>query len=172
MAETPTTTSPPSTSTPAPRSSPPVRVKVAPKPQEQLTAFQALDELRVVLPHGLERRVFPGEWVVSRQGQAIDVLAASSFDQFYEIKTGGLTIPPLAQATLEQRLGIGAAQSVRNLLQAVDRVVDLRIGNVRIEFTPGQMEELKARADKNGWTVKEEVEKIVSHLAGEMFWNA
>jgi hypothetical protein len=171
MPETTTTTGAPSTSTPA-RPSSPLRVKVAPKPQDALTAFQALEEVRVTLPHGLERRVYPGEWIVSRQGQAIDVLAPGAFEQFYEIKTGGLHIPPLAQATLEKQLGIGATSSVRNLLQAVDRLVDLRIGNVRLEFTPGQLEELQARADKNGWTLQEEVEKIVAHLSSEVFWNA
>lgn len=174
------TTKPPSTSTNEPPNDGaipsvgvrPRRINVRQKPSETLTAYQAIHEDSIILPSGLPRKVWPDEWVVCRGAMSIDVLPSAAFEKLYERVEVGLFLPDPIKARLEARLGIGASRNAEELTQAVDRLADIRIGQVRLDFTPGQYAELARKAEKNGITVAEEVERIVHHLAGELFWDA
>jgi len=147
-------------------------IQVRPKVQDSLTAYQLTESEAFTLPSGMGRHGFPGEWVVCRHGVPFDVLPEQSFQLLYEPQVAGLLIPADQTAALVDILGLGACQSPKFLLDAVKRLADLKIGDVSIQFTPGQLEELARKAEKNGHSVQAEVERIVAHLSSEVFWNA
>lgn len=147
-----------------------VRVPVQLKPRDTLFATQATTTEQLTLPNGFGRLVYPGEWIISRQDRVIDVLPESAFAQFYEPVRQGLFVPQTIGASLERTLGIGAMEHPLALLAAVDRLASLHIGTLRIDFTPGQWEELKHRAEKNGTSLEAEIERIVARLREDIFW--
>lgn len=147
------------------------RIPVRQRLPEPLMAYCAVAEDSVIMPAGMSHRVFPGDWVVCRGAHPIDVLSTVAFKKLYEPIEAGMLLPDPAREHLETLLGVGAARTPEALLQAVQRISDLQIGGVHVEFTPGQLEELQRRAESNGRTVQEETERIVRHLSGDVFWS-
>lgn len=150
----------------------PRRIKVRQKPQDTLTAYQTLQEETLTLPTGFAQKVWPGTWVICRGAMPIDLLATARFEQLYEPIHTGLLLPDPMQARLERTLGIGSTRNAEEICLAVERLADIRIGAVRVDFTPGQLEELARKAAKNGISIAEEVQRVVDHLSSEVFWDA
>lgn len=73
---------------------------------------------------------------------------------------------------LEDFLGLGAVQSAPDLLKAISRLASIRVGDIRIPFTPGQIGELQHRAAKRGRTLEAEMQAVVDRIRDEIFYKA
>ena len=83
----------------------------------------------------------------------------------------GLTLTPVELARLETLLGASAPLTPATLYVAVDRLASMRIGDIRIPFTPGQLAELQHRAHKRGRTVEAEMQAVVARIQDELFYQ-
>lgn len=72
---------------------------------------------------------------------------------------------------IEQILGPGLLLNAQDLLDKVRRWAGITIGDVRLDFTPGQLEEIAARAERLGITPEEEVRRIVRRMEEQFFWS-
>ena len=135
-----------------------------------LTAQQILERRPVELPDGTVVHPLKGEWLVSSGSQVIDVV--HDLDDKYAIIEEGLLIPREVCTKLEKTTGVGTTQTLEKFSAAVDRLARIAIGSIRIEFTPGQVEEIKQRATKRGYTVKQELERIVDRIKDEIFYGS
>lgn len=87
------------------------------------------------------------------------------------VSAPGLSLTAIECAQLEDRVGFGATKTAATLLAAVDRLGSIRIGDVRLSFTPGQLRELQHRAEKRGHTIEEEVRAVVERIQDDLFWH-
>lgn len=98
------------------------------------------------------------------------VVSTSVLTEGYEpLEEGGLTLSGRQARLLEDRLGPGTTASGEKLLAAVERLARIGIGEIELPFTPGQLEEMKYRAERRGRTITEEFKLILSRLADELF---
>lgn len=58
-----------------------------------------------------------------------------------------------------------------DLVRTIDRLASIRIGDIRIPFTPGQLAELQHRASKRGRTVEQEMRAVVARIEEELFYK-
>lgn len=137
-----------------------------------LLAVQATSAQTIELPDGSKHAVQKGDWLISRGQTLVDWARMFALDERYEyVQSGELKIPVHLAKEIERSVGIGATRDAATLVKAIERVAAIEIGRVRIDFTPGQLEELKARAVKRGRTVQQELEAVVSRIKDELFWN-
>lgn len=115
----------------------------------------------------------PGDWIILQETYPIAVVPAAQFPpaEFEVVAEGALTIPRGACEVLEETTGVGTTRSAADLLAAVRRLASISIGEVRIAFTPGQLEELQHRAKKRGQTVEQAIGAVVSRIRDELFWK-
>jgi hypothetical protein len=66
-------------------------------------------------------------------------------------------------------LGLGSRPTATSILTAIDRLASLRIGEIQLPFTPGQLSELQYRALKRGRTVEAEMQAVVARVKDELF---
>ncbi len=127
----------------------------------------------VTFPDGTGAAVHPGDWLVSLGSAApFDVIPSASFPGPYEVVTdSALTLSRAYCEALERTTGIGTTRTPAVLLAAVQRLARLSIGSVDLPFTPGQLEELKARADKRGQTLQQALQAVVDRIKDEIFWK-
>lgn len=120
-----------------------------------------------------EKVVEPGDWVILQDTYPLHVVKDKDFPPpAYEIITeGALTVPRGAQEMLEETLGVGSCRSAVDLIAAVQRLATIRIGEVRVPFTPGQLEELQHRAKKRGQSIEQTVKAVVDRIRDELFWR-
>ena len=71
---------------------------------------------------------------------------------------------------LETILGGGALLSGADLQQKVERLAGISFEHVRLQFTPGQLEEIQRRAERQGKTVEQLVAMMVPRIH-EQFFN-
>jgi hypothetical protein len=130
------------------------------------------EQVRVIGDAG-EAVVDPGDWVILQDTYVIQVVKDKDFPPaaFEIITEGALTIPRGAQELLEETLGVGSCRSPVELIAAVQRLASIRIGDVRIPFTPGQLEELQHRAKKRGQSIEQAVKAVVDRIRDELFWK-
>lgn len=83
----------------------------------------------------------------------------------------GLHVSPYQCRAIEDTLGIGTTQSAPHLIAAIERLARVEIGEVVIPFTPGQLAEIKHRAQKRGRTVAEEIQAVVDRIRDEIFYK-
>ena len=72
---------------------------------------------------------------------------------------------------LAELLGLSTAVTGASLLAAIDRLASVRIGDIRIPFTPGQLAELQHRAAKRGRSVDAEMRAVVARIENELFYQ-
>lgn len=145
-----------------------MRSKVA----EIFTATRIIHPGVYPLATGRVEQAHPGDWLISRGSTIFQVLTPAAFDSLCEpVVEGGLFIPPVSCAILERTLGVGSCRSLAALQTRVDQLARLEIGGIRVDFTPGQLDELAHRAAKRGLTVEEEVRRVVEKLSGDLFWT-
>jgi hypothetical protein len=144
-----------------------VRRKSAP-----LVAVPILTPESITLPDRREALASPGSYKILNGAVVVDVVPAARFAEEYEpVITGGLALTPQQCRELDVTLGLGATASPDTLGLAVGRLARIAIGDIRIAFTPGQLAELKFRADKRGRTVEEELRAVVDRIKDELFWR-
>lgn len=71
--------------------------------------------------------------------------------------------------TLEDILGGGSITNGADLLQKVQRLAGISFGHVRLGFTPGQLEDLKWKAERQGKTVEQLVEQMAPRIHEQFF---
>jgi hypothetical protein len=115
----------------------------------------------------------PGDWLVNNlRGLVTAVIAPKDFPGAYEvIQEGTLTLSRTDREGLEETLGIGTTRTPLDLAHAVGRLARIQIGEIVVPFTPGQLEELKHRAEKRGQTVQQAMQAVVDRLKDEIFWK-
>ena len=135
-----------------------------------LTAVPVVKETVVILPTGDEVRAWPGEWLIVRDQQTLEVFSQAAFTRAYEKADDvGIRIDGDVRSRIERTLGIGSTETPEHLATAVERSARLVIGDIRIDFTPGQWEHLAHRAGKMGLTVEALVRRVVERTTSEFF---
>lgn len=125
------------------------------------------------LVDGRRVTVNPGDWLITRGKAIIDVVADKKLrDSYQVIDAGAVSIPMATCVILENTLGIGATHSPERLVAAVERLATIRIGEIRIDFTPGQLEEIATRARKRNQTVEQAMQAVVDRIREELFWRS
>lgn len=145
-----------------------VRVPVRAKSQG-LVAYQVTVPADIVRVDGRSVHAEAGDYVITRGAHTLDVLSPQRFQQAYERIDSGLALTRGECTRLEQTLGVGATTAGVTLAQAVERLALLTIGEVRLDFTPGQLAELKHRATKRGQTIEQTIRHVVDRIQDELF---
>jgi hypothetical protein len=101
----------------------------------------------------------------------VEILAPAAFAEMYETVEEGLLLSGPVLHQLTQKLGPGATSSPSALLRAIDRLARIEIGTVKVDFTPGQLEEIAHRARKRGLTPQQEVERTVGSMKESFFYG-
>src|SRR5258706_7444852 len=171
MTNSATSPAPVSTSTPAAPSTSIDRVSVRARIRP-LTAVRQREQGRVRLPNMVEVLVYPGDWVISVGEQVIDVASAKTFETRYELVIDGLTLDRTACVRIEETTGVGTTRSPLELEQAITRLAAISIGEVKIAFTPGQLDELQHRARKRGFTIEQELQRVIDRIKAEIFYRS
>lgn len=137
-----------------------------------LTAVRVEGPKTIEMPAGDTMQAFAGDYLITRGQQVVDLVRSGTLEDRYEpVEEGRLTVSPAVCRRIESTLGIGSTKDARLLAEAIERVATIGIGEVRIEFTPGQLEELKHRATKRGHGVKEEIRAVIDRIRDEIFWK-
>ena len=137
-----------------------------------LTAQQATVPTTVTFSTGATWRVPPGDWIIMQGETVVDVCGAAAFKDKFEIVVDGTLIPRSICTEIEETTGIGSTRNPDELLKAIQRLAKISIGHVQIIFTPGQLEELLHRASKRGYSVQQEIERIVDRIKDELFFRS
>lgn len=137
-----------------------------------LTAVRLATDQQVILPDGRMVRAVVGDWLITRGRATVDIVGPAQLAERYSTMDPGERLLTTASCTrLEQTLGLGATANTDNLVAAVERLARISIGEIHIDFTPGQLEEISYRATKRGRTVKQELQAVVDRIREEIFWK-
>jgi hypothetical protein len=124
----------------------------------------------IELPDGRTVLGATGDWRVYRGTTTLDLVPPTRFPKDYElIPEVGLTLSPSDCTRLEQTTGLGTTQIPITFISAVEQLASLSIGDVRLEFTPGQLAELHHRASKRGRSIELEIKAVVDRIRDEIF---
>lgn len=127
----------------------------------------------VTMPDGQERVAHPGDWLIYQGAYLLALCPEADFPgATYEIVAEGTLVLTIQDRDLlERSAGIGCTQTAASLIHAVQRLARIQIGDVTIPFTPGQLEELKHRAEKRGQTLEQTIQAVISRIKDELFWR-
>lgn len=139
--------------------------------QATQTAFHVTTARTVELLDGRSAYLQPGDWLITRGKENIDSCPSASFADRYERVTEDLQVPPALRRRLEATTGIGTTRTAEDLVEGVERLARISIGSIVIDFTPGQLEEIKYRAVKRGHTVEQELRAAIERIKDEIFWR-
>lgn len=70
---------------------------------------------------------------------------------------------------LEGLLGLGSLLNDKDLLKKVERLAGISFLHCRLPFTPNQLEALKEKADRQGLTVEQLVERAAPRIYEQFF---
>ena len=151
----------------------PKRLQVRETAREVLTAYQVQKDDVVQLQSGHGVRVFPGEWVIYRGLAVVDTITDGRFKQSYEVVgEPQFTVTAGDRATLEKELGFGSTKDSQSLTLAVKRLAALTIGDIKVNFTVSQWEEIARRAEKRRLPVSQYVDQLVQKLTQDIWVSA
>ncbi len=74
--------------------------------------------------------------------------------------------------TLETRLQCPSLSDAKGLIAAVDNLADVRVQKISLQFTPSQLQELKARSEREGQSVEEYTRRVVQAMIPMFFQTA
>lgn len=115
-------------------------------------------------------RVKTGDWVVYQGAQPVAAIPDPDFPHPYEVVADGILLLDVRQReAIEAITGIGSTRTPADLLAAVERLARIRIGEVAIPFTPGQLEEIAYRAEKRGISVQRAIQDVIARIQDELF---
>lgn len=135
---------------------------------QRVTAAQTVE-----LVDGTPHAVRPGDWLILAGKQIIDWAHAESLEDRYEIVPQGvLILSAVERAQIDQVAGLGSTRTGADLVKAIDRLAHIEIGTVKIGFTPGQLEEITHRASKRGYSVEQELRRIIDRIKDEIFYRS
>lgn len=139
---------------------------------DALTAYQvSVAKDRVVL-RGRPVEVLRGDWVVCAGTDAIEVFPDGEFQRTYTpITPAGLTLTPEDHTAIEQIFGFGSTRDSASLRKSIERMVKLSIGDIAVNFTVPQWEELARRADRRGVKIGAYMQQVVDRLTQDL-WTA
>lgn len=154
-----------STSTPAPTSKP-FRVR---RKGAILSAQALTTRSNVWLPGNALAIGNPGDLVISDEKGTIDLQKEGDFKKLYEIIEEGIFLHEKYRSELERVLGVGAAKDGASLTAAVDRLARCEIGGILVDFTPGQWEELRRKAEVQSQSVEEYLGRLVKKFTADIW---
>ena len=134
-----------------------------------LTATRMQDAQRVHLTHAGFVHLVQGDWLISRGPTLVDWVRGPLDDKYEILIERELKLPSTVVARLEQTTGFGTGKDPYSLLEAVERLASISIGTIHVDFTPGQLDEIKHRAGKRGHTVEQELRIAVDRVKDEIF---
>jgi hypothetical protein len=138
-----------------------------------LTAVRLATDQSVTLPDGRLAKAMAGDWLITRGRTVVDVVGPSQLAERYAIADGNERLLTAAMRTkLEETLGVGTTRTPEDLLAAVERLASIKIGEIKIACTPGQLEEIKFRAVKRGQTIEQALQAVVDRIKEEIFWRS
>lgn len=157
---------------PRPATAPtPTKIAVRARPPA-LSAVKLAQATTIRLSDGRDIPAQPGDWLIAHDKTVVDVVSDRGLDARYQkIEPGSLRLPAAACEQIERTTGLGSTRSSEDLVAAVERLAAIEIGSVRIDFTPGQLEELRLRALKRGRSVQLEIKAVVDRIREEIFWR-
>lgn len=163
------------TPTAEPQASSPVapllrRHAVRPKQGVTLTAIPVVRPEVVTLPDGTVFTAKPGEWLIAKGNQIVDVVSQTQLANQYEATDkDGLLIRAAARTRIEQVLGHGSTETPEHLITAVERLAKLRIGKIDVPFTPQQWDQIAHRAGKMGITSEALVRRLLDRFTQDLW---
>lgn len=106
------------------------------------------------------------------RGISLDQALVLQLTRFQTVALGErvLTLHGPARERLEALLGYGQLASPEDLVAKVERWAGITIGGIRLDFSPGQLEEIAYRADRLGISAEEEVRRVVVRME-ELFFQ-
>src|SRR5207247_1994401 len=126
-----------------------------------LVAIPVVQDRWIVLPNGEGMKASVGDWLITSGEQIVDVASDKRLREVYEpAEPSGLVLRDDFRFQAEKALGIGATETPEMLVAAINRLARLKVGDVQIDFTPGQWEHLAHRAGKMGISVEALVKRI------------
>lgn len=138
-----------------------------------LTAYQV--QAREVLQiRGRAVQAFPLDWIVTNGDQTLDVAAPDQFEQLFDrlADTEKLQIEDQDRSALAATLGFGSTNTSKDLTRAVARLAKLTIGDIKVEFSPAQWEEIARRAEKRRLSPAAYMKLIVERLTQDLWTSA
>jgi len=110
---------------------------------------------------------------MQQNGQTISAeeLMADRLERFSAVTPSDriIVIDPKNRQELENVLSGGSLLSAEDLVTKVKAVISISIGDIRLDFTPGQMRELNNVARRNGRTVEQVVKDTVKRMEAQFF---
>lgn len=174
-ATAPTKPTAPTAPTPAPlpAAGPTVTKRTVRPKSAALTATLSATTQTVTLVDGRTLAAIAGDWLIARGRQLVDVVSEAQLSARYTIDEPNACVLPAATcAQLEQTTGIGSTRTPADLVKAVERLAKIEVGGIRIDFTPGQLDEIAHRAKKRGRTIQQELQAVVDRIREELFWRS
>jgi hypothetical protein len=99
-------------------------------------------------------------------------LMADRLERFKAVDPGDrvVVIDPKSRQKLEGLLSGGSLMDADDLIRKVEGAMSIRIGDIRLDFTPGQMKEMAHLARRNGRALEEVVKDTVARMES-LFFN-
>lgn len=146
-------------------------VRVRRKDAQTVFLVTPVDEAqRIQTRHGLLYARAGDLQITKSDGTVENVVPPELLNAMYErVDEGSLTLSADHITRLGKLLQFGGTRSSESLVQAVEQLVHVSIGGVDIEWTPAQVDELKHRASKRGWTVEQYVKFLVDRFTQDMW---
>ena len=124
----------------------------------------------VTLPDGSHLTTQVGEWMITREERVVDVVSTHELRKRYEpTEKEGLLVSGDTRARIERILGMGSTETPEMLATAVERMARFKIGDIRVDFTPGQWDHLTHRATKMGLTVGDMLKRLVDRFTQDLW---
>ena len=140
------------------------------RPAQAYTAYPLTEKTYLTLPSGTVLTGYPGEWVITREATVYAIVSEQEFRQHYApADRPKLQITPEDQSTLAKLLGFGSTNSSLELTRAVEKLARLRIGDVEVNFSPGQWEEIARRAEKRGQPIAKYMIGVVDKVLQDLW---
>lgn len=137
-----------------------------------LMARQAIDVEQLKFSTGASWTAKPGDWIITLGTELLEVVNARDFPSRFAFIEEGMVLPRTICSKIEVITGMGTTQTPDKLYEGIDRLAHIAIGGINIEFTPGQLEEIKHRAHKRGYTVEQELQRIIDRIKDEIFHHS
>jgi hypothetical protein len=111
--------------------------------------------------------------IAATQHRDLEIVASTLLTQAAALfpPTGRcVVLGPDALESLEILLQGGSIHNAQDLVQKTERLAGISFEHLRIQFTPGQLEQMQERAERQGLTVEQLVSRAVPRIL-EQFFN-